>query len=352
MTARRTRRALAFLFCASWAFASASAQTPPAPATPALARWLDVQALAITSRYRLIETTAGEVVSSAMQLQPNIRVRLKADRAGRLSLHIGTFGGNTFASSWMNTGIGPAPWDGHLWVKQFYVALQPARGIEVQGGSLYFLRGEHTEITSYDNDGYLTGARVLVRQPGALWVDEVALTRAWLGDFTNPNAFPRLARIGEGNYQQALVSKRLGHDVALSADFTRDRATDTWREAIAFQPRKGRIITQARVELYQRVAPTSATGFGLVGERRVTSKMTLGLGWASIDRAFGGLNGDRYNRGRRWFAQGSYQLPADLSFSWFYTQAVRTPYAVSNAHRTDVLLSWNALGLLRRHHVF
>lgn len=348
----RCHRMLALLICASAAVAPASAQTPAASATSPLARWLDVEALAITSRYRLIEATSGEVVSSAVQLQPNIRVRLKADRAGRVRLHIGTFGGNSFTSSWMNTGIGLAPWDGHLWVKQFYVALQPARGIEVQGGSLYFTRGEHTEITTYDNDGYLTGARLLVRRPRALWVDEVSLTRAWIGDFADPNAFRRLSHVGDGNYEQALVSKRLGRGIAVSADFTHDRATDTWREAIAFQPHKGRVISQARLELYQRVTPTSAQGFGVVGERRVTSKMTLGLGWASIDRAFGGLNGDRYNRGRRWFTQGSYQLPADLTVSWFYTRAVDTPYAVTNAHRTDVLLAWNALGLLRRHHVF
>ncbi len=60
------------------------------------------------------------------------------------------------------------------------------------------------------------------------------------------------------------------------------------------------------------------------------------------------MNGDRYNRGRRIFATGSYALPSELTLSWFYGRAVGNDFAVVNKHRFNLAVGYNVLKALQR----
>jgi len=70
-----------------------------------------------------------------------------------------------------------------------------------------FDRGQSTEVTSYDYDGYLVGERITLDRPGNLYFDEISITYGFLGDFNRPNVFGRLHRLGQSNYHEFGVSK-------------------------------------------------------------------------------------------------------------------------------------------------
>jgi hypothetical protein len=72
------------------------------------------------------------------------------------------------------------------------------------------LRGEATEITTYNNDGFLTGQRVIARRPRELFFDEIVYTAGFFGDITTPNLNRRYHRLKQGNYHQFIVSKNFG----------------------------------------------------------------------------------------------------------------------------------------------
>ncbi|MEO5822999.1 MAG: hypothetical protein ABIT71_21045 [Vicinamibacteraceae bacterium] len=83
-------------------------------------------------------------------------------------------------------------------------------------------------------------------------------------------------------------------------------------------------------------------------ERLLPHKLSLAGGYATIDRNFGGLNGDRFNRGNRIFVDAKLPLVHDLSLNVFYRQAVGIDDAVTNTHRFDIVLGYNALKTLQR----
>lgn len=86
------------------------------------------------------------------------------------------------------------------------------------------MRGESSEITSYDNDGYLMGQR-LTLSPHRV-VDELIVTAGYLGDFRDPSVTRRLHRLSE-NYGQVLVKKKLTDRLTASADFTEEEGERT-----------------------------------------------------------------------------------------------------------------------------
>ena len=103
-----------------------------------------------------------------------------------------------------------------------------------------------------------------------------------------------------------------------------------------------------RLELYQRTSETNAEGFAVAAERALPHKLALAGGFATIDRNYGGLNADRFNRGRRVFVDAKLPLPQDLSLNVFYGRAVGNDYAVANKHRFDIVIGYNALKALQR----
>ena len=362
---RSTTPAIALTLLAS---AVASAQTPiaqpashdaaqpvvtrPAPkpaATPAPShRWYEAQAIQLDARYRLIETSAGVRSSNHLQHRQTFKGAFKFDAKGRYTLQAGAGSGSSFTGSWENAG--PGTGDGNLafGVRYLYGSAVPVKGLEVQVGGLALVRGENTEITSYDNDGYITGERVTIKQPKRFHLDEISLSTGYLGDTNTPSIFERGDRFSENNYTQALVAKKIGTRAALSFDWTGVEDVNTWRQGIRVSTKETGVVDAVRLELYERTTGAHAEGFAVAAERLLPHKLSLAGGYATIDKNYGGLNADRFNRGNRVFVDAKLPLPQDLSLNVFYSRAVGNDYAVANKHRFDIVLGYNALKALQR----
>ena len=245
--------------------AHAQGQTAkPSPKPPApLARWIEIQNATLNLRYRFADTSTGTVITNQVQHRETLRARVKFDMPGKYALNVGTFSGSRFTSGWNNTGIGLGDWQKTLSVRTLYFAAQPIAGVEGQYGSLYIIKGEASEITTYDEDGYVIGERISVRRPRDLFFDEMSAT---VGYFTSS-----LAEIGVSkrvkylddrpNYGHFLVDKKAGTRGGVSADFTSVGGARTWRAAANVNTRELRMADTIQVETYKRTKeiPTMAS---------------------------------------------------------------------------------------------
>jgi hypothetical protein len=332
--------------------ARASTADDAAESQPAIRRWLEVEQLQLTSRFRWIETTNGSVTSSSVQWQPQLKTRVPFDARGRYSVNVGAFGGSSFTSGWNNTGAGIGAYAGTFTVKQLFVQAEPHKSIALSTGGLYLLRGESTEITSYDNDGFIVGERGVWR-PRSGAITQVALTGGYLGDLREPNVFHRLDRLDEWNYGQLLLGWRVGAHVVASTDYTHDGDRDTLRAAMTVRlPRRTKVLTSVKLDLYERVSPDTAHGLNVSADLRPLQRLAVTTGFAHVDRDFGGLNADRFDRGTKAYSLGTYSLTNDLSVGWFVAEAVANDYALANEHRVELLLTINPIGTLRQHRIF
>jgi hypothetical protein len=238
----------------------------------------------------------------------------------------------------MGTG-GPAR---DLHVKQLYFAAAPVSGLELQYGGLYLSRGEGTEITTYDNDGYVTGQRVIVKRPKQLWFDEISATQAYLGDGKVPDMWNRYHRLTESNYYQFLFGKKVGKHLAVSGDYTEAIGVPTWRSAVGFKAPMV-VLDGVRYEAYARseIGPTPF-GWALTLDKKV-GRTAMSGGFASIDEHYGGLNGDYYNRGNRWFGKATATLFPMFTVTTQYTYALESDYAIANQERFDVVFTYDVL---------
>src|SRR3954470_21339905 len=212
-------RIIALVLSALSVSAPGHAQGPPAPTAAAshaaaqakAARWLDLQNATLNLRYRVIDNSAGVVTTNQLQHRESLRGRLKADRSGRYALNFGLFTGARFTSGWDNTSIGISDAQRNLAFKQLFFAAQPVAGVEGQVGGLYIVRGESTEITTYDEDGYIMGERISVRRPKELFFDEISFTNAYLDpDPRRIGVSHRFRYFDEPNYRHFLVDKKFG----------------------------------------------------------------------------------------------------------------------------------------------
>ncbi len=328
----------------------ASAQTPtplPAPAA-GLHRWLDVQTLLASARYRHIETSTGVVTSNQLQHSAVLKARFTFDAQGRFAVVAGAATGATFIGGWNNSGIGtPSDLMLRTFLKQLYVSAAPTRGVEAQFGGLYVLRGESTEITSYDNDAFITGERLTIKRPDVLRLDELSATVGYLGDTSTPNVLRRLSRLSDTNYAHVLATKRLGNAVNVSADLTRVSDVSTWRSAVAVRAPKSTGLDLVRLEAYRRV-DHPASGYSAFVEKKLGSRVTGGLGVANVDLNNGSLNADRFGKGQRWFLNGSVQILPELAALTFYQHAFNNDAPLTNRSRLEFLVQFNALKALQR----
>lgn len=317
----------------------------PADAQQAPPPRVDVQTFTLGARYRVIEDDGGHQSANQVQQQLAFRARIHADRGGRVALHIGAFTGGTFNSAWNNTGLGTGDRALAIRVRQLFAAATPLRGVEVQFGSLAFARGESSEITTYDNDGYLTGGRLSVRRPRQLWVDELTITHGYLDTVHTPSVFQRAETLAQSNYRQALIVKKLGARVAASADWTDTVNGTTWHAALAVRPPG--LVDLLRLEYYARPGDDAA-GAALTAERRFARGVTASGGYATIDGRYGGLNGGRFNRGARLFGAVTVPIAGPLSAGAFYTHALENEFSVPVGERLDLIVTWNLLATIHR----
>jgi hypothetical protein len=330
------------LLCLALGLSREARAQSPSPATP----WFEPQTITLSSRYRFVQSSSDEVTANQIQFKDAFRARFNVDRDRRFAIGVGAFSGSSFTSSWDATGIGTGNAAANMYVKQLYVSAAPIRGLGLQAGGLYINHGENSEITSYDDDGYVTGERVTIGKPARIYFDEVSFTRAALDPASTPGVIRRMRLLGHQHYWQAQAIKRFNPIVSASADYTDVAGAGTVRAAVAVHLPKGTPLSSLRFELYRRVAQP-ADGFALVAERAIRSSARLQVGYADVDAAHGGLNADRFQRGRRVFAIAAIPIAGPLSAQLFATHAFANSYSVTNRTRFDAVLTWDLLKELR-----
>ena len=331
---------------------SAGAGKQPSGDPAKLSRWLELQTSSVTSRYRYIEDSGGAVVENQCQYQDVFRGRFKIDNRGQYSVNAGVASGRSFTSSWNATGWGTGEPVSNHYLKQLYFSGTPGQGIEFQYGGLYLLRGESTEITSYDNDGYIVGQRLSLKRPRELFFDEVSITYGYFGDETLPNLNKRFNRLKRSNYHQWLVVKNIGPRAGLSVGYTFNGGIETLRQAVRVRTPELRVVDLIRFENYQRTDVQPDFGFAVFSEKTLQRRLTIGGGYTDIDRNYGGLNGDRWVTGRRLFAAASFAVCPEFTISAYATRAVKTGFPIANATRVDIVFSYNLLESLKRTSLF
>ena len=312
-------------------------------------RWIDWQSAPLETRYRYVETSAGATALNQWQHKESVKGALKFDAAGRFTLQAFLGTGNGFGGSWDATGVGTGDptWD--FRVRRLFVQAIPVEGVELAAGSFDVLRGEATEIVSYDNDAFMEGYRVSIRRPAALFFTDVSVTAGYLGDLTTPNVFRRFNRMGDHNYTQVLLDRKVAALLNVTFDWTSVSGVSTLREAVRLTTRQwGHVADAVRVELYQRVDDPDGAGVAFTAERALSRRVSVTGGVADVDADNPPLNGDRYLRGTRFFGGTSIALLPELTLAAFYTHAYGNDFAVANDQRFDAILSFNVLKALQR----
>jgi hypothetical protein len=337
------------------ALASAQGSAPsalaPRPASPSpLGRWLDVQQASLNLRYRGQETNEGVVSNNHIQHQEQFRFRIKLDPAARYTVHFGAFSGPVFSGGWNNTGLGTGDPTGYFALKQLFLAAEPIDGVELQAGGLYPWRGESTEITTYDNDSYVTGVRASVRRPAQLFFNDVTYTQANLDHTAPPNVFRRFDRMDNVNYRQIAVIKALGTRASSFFDFTTHGDVRTLRAAARMRTPEVRVADAVLIEYYNRVNGASpAGGFAVSMDKALFGNaVALNGGVSAIDRHYTPPNGDRYLQGNHLFGRATWVLAREWALQAFVARAVRTDYTIATGTRVDVVVQYNLIPALQR----
>lgn len=345
---------LAAVLCAATAVAqvntpatpASSGQTPSEDAPSGFARWVDTQAFTVAARYNHIEDGSDETLQNRLQTQVQFRAALLFDPAGHYRLHAGLATGNGFRSGWNSTGIGTGDGTAKISLTQLFVSAQPVDGVALEYGSLPPARGQSTEITTYDNDAYITAGRLTLRRPREAFFDEIIVSVGYVGYLDEPFVFDRTGAFSRQNYWQVLASKQLLRGLTLSTDYStlEDdgilRQGATWRVDQAF-------VDSLRAEYGVRLRGGShETALAFSGEKQI-ARVTVGAGYTHVDPSFGDLNGDPYDAGNRVFTDGSIALPFDLSAAWFAQKEISPPATSTNGMRVDLILRWNVLNALK-----
>ena len=305
--------------------------------------WLDLQSVTIGLRYRLMENHLGTRAQNWSDHHQGLKLRLKLDRTARYSLTAVAFNGDSFQASWNLRGLRDGQSSNRLFLKQLYVTARPRPGVELQYGGLGVVRGESSEITSYDNDGYLMGQRLTLAPKRV--VDELTVTAGYLGDLRTPSVTRRLHRLSDINYGQVLVKRRLTDRLTASADFTHDDGERTLRQGVAIRPSAA--VDLIRLEAYERVSGSRGAG-GAITVEKPFGRTRLAATFASVDDRYRPVNSDRYGRGRRLSLTSTTSLGRDVSLQVFLTRALEEDIAMPNRTRLDVHIRYELAALLRQ----
>jgi hypothetical protein len=308
-----------------------------------LGHWLRFDTASISTRYRHIDSFLGATTASNQQYQVVLKGSVVLDSGERFTIHAGLFTGNSFSGGWNDAGPGTGEGQSNLFLKQLFLAMKPAAGLEIQYGGIEFARGESSEITSYDYDGYLVGSRLLIRRPKAAFFDEIGVTYGFVGDLTRPNVLSRLDHLSRANYRQILVAKHAGRRLRISGDYTSDSGIETIRQAVTFRAPKVFFADSLHFEQYERAGAQTGYGFSAYGERKFARRLSFGTGYAQLDRR--GLYSDRFNVGKRLFWNSHIALNREWSVMALATTALSGSPPTAARIRFDVIVGYN---LLRR----
>lgn len=317
-----------------------------------LSRWFELQSATISTRYRASDNSASVVTANQLQHEQGFKGRFKLTPSGNYSINAGLFSGTKFGSAWNNTGVGTGHSGTNMYLRQLFFAAQPVSGVELQYGGLYLERGESTEITSYDNDGYVMGQRVSVKRPKNFFLDEITVTYGHLGDTSKPDIRKRFHRLNESNYHQFLVRKKVGYRAVLSADYTFHAGVETLRQAVKFKTEELRVLDSVRFENYQRLDVKPDYGFAVTGEKALHKRLLLSGGFAQVDPHAGSLNADSFSKGKRLFVMSKFKVRPDVTISTVLNRAVANEAAVPVRTYFYVAFQYDLLKALKKTGLF
>ncbi len=372
---------------------------------PLVGRWLSLTTFSLSQRYRNQYGDDGTHYFEDGQQRSIVAGKLKLDAEGNYTIGFRATSGRTFnwsyadyAGSGFATSIrkaadfthpsgdpsvgnayaadpagvqllktlNSAGWEFYL--RDLYLGATPVKLLTVEFGSFGFERGLSTEITTFDDDGYLTGERIRLNAPHQLFFDQVSLTSAYFGFFDAPNLFARGGGFTKSNYRQIAVKKQLNKRVGISGEYnwiSNNARTNTLRQAVIVAVPESRILDSFRLESYEQLDRISLQGddesprqgFALAGEKKV-GKLSGDFGFASIDRNYGlysgssflqevgfSLNGDTYNTGIRIFSHASYKLTPVVTAFGFYTRITGQMITNLNAQGLNAGLTFNLKAL-------
>jgi len=236
-------------------------------------------------------------------------------------------------------------------VRQLYFTASPIKQLTFEYGSIPIEHAVNTEMTTYDDDGYMAGGRVRVKDPDHLFFDQVAATFGYVGDIYYPSVFDRGNRFQQSNYHQFLLEKKLGTRLDASVDWTEHFGTHTWREAALVNTHESHVLDSVRLELYQRTNDidlqgetfAGGNGFGVTAAKEVDKKWRFEGGFADIDPNYAvyigsrfmvvvghAINGDAYSVGNRFFGRAAYKPNPYFTFFGYYTHIVDTDFMTLN----------------------
>ena len=232
-----------------------------------------------------------------------------------------------------------------FYIRRLYMDAEPIKGLELQYGSLDIDRGSASEITTYDNDGYIDGGRVSIKNPDKFFFSEVSLTTAYFGDLYTPNFFARGDRLAHSNYHQALLRKEFLHRFNATMDYTWQDASNTYRESVMARIPETKVLDSARFEFYERangisfrdiydVAP-GGKGWAVTGAKKNIGRVSMEAGYAHIDQHQAvltqsessatltmGVNGDAYGLGTRYFVHPTIKIASYVDLTGYYTHLI------------------------------
>lgn len=224
------------------------------------------------TRYRYVDKGQGKVTDSDLQYKLSARVQVNLVGEGLTYVQARGESGRSFASSWDYTGVGRNDryWSFNL--KSLYLGQRAGKHLELQAGGIEYDWGAGSEATYADNDAWLEGYRLRYAGAGGGWLpNKVALTIGYAGDFSQPNVFARLHRMGDENYIQFLASKKFGKTREASAEFDSIQGVRYTREAVRLQKLPWVVIDGLSLEAISRLSDTARFGWS-------------GSLWKSLDR--------------------------------------------------------------------
>lgn len=323
-----------------------SAASKPQSDADKFKRWFEFDTLSLATRYHYIRNTNGHLVTDNGQYQVQAKGHFKFDSKGRYSVYAGVYTGNPFNSGWNNTGLGAPRYSTNLFLKQLYFEAKPVKTFEFQVGGITPYNGENTEVTGYDTDGFMMGERVYIRAPKHAYFDEISITNGFIGDLNKPSVFHRFKHLNKSNYHQFLVRKQVNKMVAFSADYTFDSGVDILRQGLKVTLPKGKVLDIFQFENYERLDPSPGYGFQVYGQKKLHKYLTLGGGFARIDRTM--LNSDRFPRGDRFYLTSVTNFSKEFSLTATYIHGVAELLPTVARTRVNIIFTYNLLETLRR----
>jgi len=364
----------------------------PAPNNlPLTHRWLDLQTFAHGQRYRSAAHSGGDhfienaqertwaVGHFKLDTQDRYAIGFRASSGHYFNWAYADIYGNSFTKIILNTAAVKATYTPAEWIertaaaladpthkaiirglqsagwqmypRELYFRATPVDAVSIEAGSLGIERGYSSEITTFDNDGYVTGERIRFRDPKHLYFDQIGYTNAFFGSVGTPNFLDRTDNMNpkNTNYRQVFAQKRINARLGASGEYTYQLGTHALREGLLLDTKEWRFVRSLRAESYQRLNAVSfqgataqgGSGFAVSADTEVAKRFTANVGYAQIDKdnssyagsryfhSVGfGLNCDSFSEGRRPFIQGSLKLTRTLSAVGTYTHVVG-PYVLT-----------------------